>query len=134
MARYRDNLPQLGNDIFACYTGIDTDIIYNRGIDLPGFASYPLLSTLEGKNILREYYFNLAALARELGVAVIFDSVTWVANRDRGADLNYSSDDLKKFNIEAIELIASVREKLVTFPQFFVARSDLVAMDMNLPI
>jgi len=33
MARYRDNLPQLGNDIFACYTGMDTDILYNRGID-----------------------------------------------------------------------------------------------------
>ena len=49
MARYRDNLPQLGNDIFACYTGMDTEIIYKRGIDLPGFASYPLLSTSEGK-------------------------------------------------------------------------------------
>ena len=105
MARYRDNLPQLGNDIFACYTGMDTEIIYNRGIDLPGFASYPLLSTLEGKNILREYYSNLVALAHELGVAVILDSVTWVANRDRGADLSYSSDDLKKFNIEAIGLL-----------------------------
>jgi S-methylmethionine-dependent homocysteine/selenocysteine methylase len=114
--RYQDNLPQLGNDIFACYTGIDTDIIYNHGIDLPGFASYPLLSTLEGKNILREYYSNLAELARELGVAVIFDSVTWVANRDRGADLNYSSDDLIKFNIEAIELIASVREEKGDLP------------------
>lgn len=111
MARYRDNLPQLGNDIFACYTGMDTDIIYKRGIDLPGFASYPLLSTLEGKNIIREYYTNLVTLARELSVAVILDSVTWVANRDRGADLNYSSDDLKKFNIEAIELMASVREE-----------------------
>ena len=43
MAKYRKNLPQLGNDIFACYTGMDTDLLYNRGIDLPGFASYPLL-------------------------------------------------------------------------------------------
>jgi len=70
-----------------------------------------LLSTLEGKNILREYYSNLVALARELSVAVILDSVTWVANRDRGANLSYSSDDLIKFNIEAIELMASVREE-----------------------
>ncbi len=116
MVRYRENLPQLGNDIFACYTGMDTDIIYNRGIALPGFASYPLLSTLEGKNILREYYSNLVELARELNVAAILDSVTWVANRDRGAGLNYSREDLKKFNIEAIELIASVREEKGDLP------------------
>jgi len=116
MAKYRDNLPQLGNDIFACYTGIDTDLIYNRGIDLPGFASYPLLSTLEGKNILREYYFNLVELAREQSVSVILDSVTWVANRDRGAELSYSPDDLKRFNIDAIGLIASVREEKGDLP------------------
>ena len=78
MAKYRDNLPQLGNDIFACYTGMDTELLYNRRIDLPGFASYPLLSTLEGKIILREYYSNLVELAREQNVGVILDSVTWV--------------------------------------------------------
>jgi S-methylmethionine-dependent homocysteine/selenocysteine methylase len=116
MAKYRDNLPQLENDIYACYTGMDTELLYTRGIDLPGFASYPLLSTLEGKNILREYYSNLVELAREQNVGVILDSVTWVANRDRGAELGYSPDDLKKFNIDAIGLIASVREEKGDLP------------------
>jgi hypothetical protein len=55
MVRYRHNLPQLENDIFACYTGMDTELLCKRGIDLPGFASYPLLLTVEGKNLLREY-------------------------------------------------------------------------------
>jgi S-methylmethionine-dependent homocysteine/selenocysteine methylase len=116
MVNYRHNLPQLGNDIFACYTGMDTELLYNRGIDLPGFASYPLLLTLEGKNILREYYSNLVELAREQNVGVILDSVTWAANRDRGAELGYSPDDLKKFNIDAIELIAGVREEIGDLP------------------
>jgi len=116
MTKYRYNLPQLGNDIFACYTGIDTDLIYNRGIDLPGFASYPLLSTVEGKKILRNYYSELMDLAREQHVGVILDSVTWVANRDRGRALSYSVDDLKKFNINAIELMASVREEKGDLP------------------
>jgi S-methylmethionine-dependent homocysteine/selenocysteine methylase len=116
MAKYRDNLPQLGNDIFACYTGMETDLLYNRGIDLPGFASYPLLSNPEHKNILREYYSNLVDLAQEQNVGVILDSVTWVANRDRGAELGYTADDLKKFNIEAIELIAQVRDEKGDLP------------------
>ena len=116
MVKYRHNLPQLGNDIFACYTGMDTELLYNRGIDLPGFASYPLLLTVDGKNLLREYYSNLVKLAREQNVGVILDSVTWVANRDRGAELGYSPDDLKTFNIDAIELIASVREEIGDLP------------------
>ncbi len=75
MARCPTSLPQLKTDIFACYTGLDTDILFNRGIDLPGFASYPLVES------------------------------------ERGAALGYSPEDLKRFNIDAIELIASVREE-----------------------
>ena len=116
MAKYRHDLPQLGNNIFACYTGMDTDLLYNRGIDLPGFASYPLLSNPEHKNLLREYYSNLVDLAQEQNVGVILDSVTWVANRDRGAKLGYTADDLRKFNIEAVELIANVRNKKGDLP------------------
>jgi len=116
LAKYRKNLPLLGNDIFACYTGMDTDLIYNRGIDLPGFASYPLLSNPEHKNILREYYSNLVDLAREQNVGVILDSVTWVANRDRGAELGYTANDLKNFNIDAVELIANVRNEKGDLP------------------
>ncbi len=109
MTKYRDNLPQLGGDIFACYTGMDTDLLYNHGIDLPGFASYPLLSNPSHKKILREYYSDLVDLAREQSVGVILDSITWAANRDRGAELGYTAADLENFNIEAIELIAQVR-------------------------
>ena len=111
MAKYRENLPLLGSDIFVCYTGMDTDLIYNRGIDLPGSASYPLLSNPSHKNILREYYSDLVDLAREQSVGVILDSITWAANRDRGAELGYTTADLKNFNIEAIELIANVRSE-----------------------
>jgi S-methylmethionine-dependent homocysteine/selenocysteine methylase len=116
MAKYRQNPPQLGNDIFACYTGMDTDILYNHGIDLPGFASYPLLSNPEHKKIIKEYYSNLVDLAREQNVSVILDSVTWTANRDRGAELGYTADDLKKYNIDAIELIANVRNEKGDLP------------------
>ncbi len=116
MTKYRHNLPQLENDIFACYVGMDTDLIYTRGIDLPGFASYPLLSNPEHKNIIRQYYCNLVDLAREQNVGVILDSVTWVANRDRGAELGYTPQDLRKFNIDAIELIANVRDEKGDLP------------------
>jgi S-methylmethionine-dependent homocysteine/selenocysteine methylase len=116
MTKFRHNLPQLGNTVFACYTGMDTDLLYNQGIDLPGFASYPLLANPEHKSLLRGYYSRLVDLAQEQNVGVILDSVTWVANRDRGAALGYTPEDLRKFNIEAVELIASVRNEKEYMP------------------
>jgi homocysteine S-methyltransferase len=116
MPVYRKNLPQLGTDIFACYTGMETEILFRDGIDLPGFACYPLLLNPEHKNLIREYYGKLADLARDQNVGLILESVTWVANRDRGAELGFSPAELKRFNLEAIQLLAEVREEKGDLP------------------
>ena len=80
MAKYRSALPQLEGGIFLSYCGIETDLIFNRGIDLPGFASYPLLETEEGRETLRGYCAQLIGMARQNGVGVLLESTTWVAN------------------------------------------------------
>ena len=104
-------MPHMGRDLYLSYVGAETDIIFNKGIDLPGFASYPLLETDKGKEILRGYYSNLIELARKHGVGVILDSATWVANRDRGAQISQSRQSLERLNIEAIDIIAQMRKQ-----------------------
>jgi homocysteine S-methyltransferase len=101
---------------------VETDLIFNRGIDLPGFASYPLLETEEGRETLRGYYARLIDMARQKGVGVLLESVTWVANRDRGSAIGYSPENLKDFNIAAIDLIAQVREEKGDFPTVLSAQ------------
>jgi S-methylmethionine-dependent homocysteine/selenocysteine methylase len=122
MAKYRSALPQLEGGIFLSYCGIETDLIFNRGIDLPGFASYPLLETEEGRETLRGYCAQLIGMARQHGVGVLLESTTWVANRDRGAAIGYSPETLKEFNITAIDLIARVREKEGDLPTLLSAQ------------
>jgi homocysteine S-methyltransferase len=90
---------------------METDLIFNQGVDLPGFASYPLLKTTEGRELLKGYLRDLIALGREACAGVILESPTWVANRDRGAALGYSPSELKKLNQDAIALMASVRSE-----------------------
>ncbi len=97
--------------MFLAYVGMETDLIFNHGIDLPGFASYPLLKTTEGREILRGYLKDLIALGKEAGTGVILESPTWVANRDRGAALGYASSDLKKLNQDAVAMMAAVRSE-----------------------
>ena len=116
MTGYRENLPQLGSDIFACYVGMETEILFRDGIDLPGFASYPLLLNPEHKKLIRNYYRKLIDLVREQNTGLILDATTWVANRDRGAELGFSPQELKVLNIEAIKLIADVREEKGDLP------------------
>jgi homocysteine S-methyltransferase len=122
MAKYRTALPQLGEGIFVSYTGMETDLIFNRGIDMPGFASYPMLETEEGRETLRGYYAQLMDMARQKGIGVFLESVTWVANRERGAAIGYSPETLKKFNIAAIDLIARVREEEGDLPTLLSAQ------------
>jgi homocysteine S-methyltransferase len=116
MPKYRSSLPQIANGKFLHYVGMETDLIFNQGVDLPGFASYPLLETEEGRSTLRRYYDAFINTAREAGLGVILDSVTWVANRDRGAAIGYSPKKLKDLNIAAVNLVAQIRDQNADLP------------------
>jgi homocysteine S-methyltransferase len=122
MALYRDALPTLGEGVFVSYLGIETDLIFNRGIDLPGFASFPLLENKEDRQMLYGYYSRIMDMAQKEGVGVLLESLSWVANRDRGAAIGYGPDELKKSNIAAIDLIAQVRDEKGDLPTLLSAQ------------
>lgn len=111
MTIYRNLFPPQNADLFLTYTGMETDLIFNQGVDLPGFASYPLMKTAEGRELLKGYLKDLIAIGKDMDVGVILESPTWVANRDRGAALGYDSSELKKLNQDAIAMMAAVRSE-----------------------
>lgn len=106
----------MGGDLFLVYLGMETDLIFTQGIDLPGFASYPLLETDEGRAHLRRYFQEAIDVAQANEAGVILESPTWVANRDRGAGIGYSPETLKTRNLQAIDLMASVRQENADLP------------------
>ncbi|MDO6483661.1 homocysteine S-methyltransferase family protein [Shimia thalassica] len=111
MARYRATFPTATTDLFLAYVGMETDLIFNRGVDLPGFASFPLLETPKGRALLESYLKDMITLGKAEGSGVILESPTWVANRDRGAALGYTPDDLKRLNQQAIAMLVEARAK-----------------------
>jgi homocysteine S-methyltransferase len=64
MTRYRSALPQVaGTDrLFLNDSGLETDLIFNRGVDLPAFASFPLVDT--APELLRDYFAAHVEVAR----------------------------------------------------------------------
>jgi S-methylmethionine-dependent homocysteine/selenocysteine methylase len=43
MAKYRNQLPQLSDEIFITDGGIETTLIFHEGLELPDFAAFHLL-------------------------------------------------------------------------------------------
>lgn len=96
---------------FLQYTGNETDMIFNRGIDLPGFAAFPLLDSADGAALLASYYDTLIEAGRGAEMGVMLDTYTWVANPDRCADLGYGPDDLDEVNRKCVALAAAAKAR-----------------------
>jgi homocysteine S-methyltransferase len=116
MANHRSDLPQLNGDLYLAYTGMETDLMFSQSVDLPGFASYPLLESKDGRAQLNGYYRDLIAVGKEHGVGVILESPTWVANRDRGAAIGYTPERLMHLNKHAISHMSDARNELGDLP------------------
>lgn len=102
------SLPQLTR-FFLTDAGLETDILFNKGIDLPLFSSVTLLTSDEGLDVLSAYYRGFLDLARRLGTGLVLESATWRASSDWARPLGFSSTDLDALNGAAIELLHGLR-------------------------
>jgi len=103
-------LPQLRGRAMVTDGGMETDLIFHHGVDLPCFAAFPLLESARGQELLADYYHGYAAIARRAGAGLVLDSPTWRANPDWGGRLGYSPADLARVNTSAIALLAQLRD------------------------
>lgn len=109
MSKYRQQLPQLGNQLFLTDGGMETTLIFHDGVDLPHFASFDLLKDEAGLARVRAYYERYIAIAHSHDVGVVLESPTWRANSDWAAKLGYGKAELAAANRRAIEVMASLR-------------------------
>src|SRR4051794_27212763 len=109
--RYRDGLPQLDGGVFLTDGGIETDLIFHQGLDLPLFAAFDLLNDEDGTEALRRYYEPYLELAREGGLGFVLESPTWRANPRWAAAIGYSADELGDLNRKAIALMEELRAR-----------------------
>lgn len=89
--------------------GLETDLIFNHGVDLPQFASFPLVERAAGRDLLRGYYDGYADIARRAGAGLTLESPTWRANPDWAASLGYDAVSLNRVNRKAIEFLDQLR-------------------------
>src|SRR5918997_1442081 len=100
-----------GDRLFRTDGGLETTLVFHRGIELPDFAAFPLLDPPEGRAALRESFLPYLATARERGAGFILDTATWRANPDWGRRLGYDTAAPDRVNRLAVAFARSLREE-----------------------
>lgn len=90
--------------------GLETDLLFNHGVDLPEFASFPLVQDEQGAALLRSYYEEYAAIAAMAEAGLLVETPTWRANPDWGTVLGYDANGLDQANRAAVALARGVAE------------------------
>jgi S-methylmethionine-dependent homocysteine/selenocysteine methylase len=103
-------LPHQTDQRFLVFGGTGTDLLFNRGVELPGFASFPLNEDPAIQPILVDQMRDLIKVAKAAGLGCIIDAATWMANRDRAAPLGYDADRLAALNRQAVTLMRDLRD------------------------
>ena len=106
---HRDALPLDDGSLFLTDAGMETELIFHQGQELPSFASFPLLEHEEGRAALRTYYEPFLELARTRGTGFILGGATWRASADWGEELGYDRGALMLVNRQAMEFIEELR-------------------------
>lgn len=112
--RYRAALPQLEGGLFLCDAGVETDLIFNHGIEIREFAAHTLLPDPENREAVAGYLRGFLRLARETGAGFVLDSQTWKAHSHWGEDLGEGPEELRAANHAAIAFIADLRDEFAT--------------------
>jgi len=113
MPTYRSGLPQLGGALYLTDAGIETDLIFNKGIEIREFAAHTLLPDPAGRAALVDYFRRFLSLARDLGTGFVLDSQTWKAHTHWADDLQTTESELAQANHDAVEFIAGIRAEFV---------------------
>jgi len=102
--------------------GLETDLIFHHGVELPHFAAFPLLVDPKGRELLTDYYAGYAEIAAAAGAGLFLETPTWRANFDWGARLGVGADGLAGVNTDAVRLLAELGERYAgDVPEVLVA-------------
>ncbi len=106
--------PLLADGPFVTDGGLETDLLFHQGFDLPEFAAFPLLQDAAGLAALDAYYDQYAAIARAAGQGLLLETPTWRANLEWAEKIGYDAVALDRANRDAVGLVRRAQERAGT--------------------
>jgi len=111
MPKYRSDLPQQTMSTFMTDGGLETDLYFNKGIELPEFAAFDLLKNEEGRIVLNKYYVDYLNVSKLKCSGFILEAPTYRANPDWALKIGYTLDSLDAMNRSAVHEMEKIRSE-----------------------
>ena len=89
--------------------GLETTMLFLEGLDLPQFASFPLLDSAKGREALTRYFNGLLDEAAALGCGFVLDTATWRASHGWGQVMGISPENIDGINRKAVDYAQELR-------------------------
>ncbi|MEO8242133.1 MAG: homocysteine S-methyltransferase family protein [bacterium] len=94
--------------------GLETVMIFQEGLDLPYFASFHVLDSVEGRAAVTRYFDHYLALARAGGTGYVLDTATWRANMGWAAAMGMDGAAIRSANLRAVAFALDYRARVET--------------------
>ena len=72
---YRTALPQVSDEVFLTDSGLETDLTFNEGFELPEFAAFVLVDDARGTAALDAYFRRHVDIAVQHGCGATLNSM-----------------------------------------------------------
>lgn len=93
---------------FLTEGGIETEIMYKWGFDLPEFAMFPLLEKRDSAAAIRDMYRRYLDVVAEHRHSALIGGFDYRASPDWGTKLGYSESALAEANLRSIQFLRDV--------------------------
>ncbi len=90
--------------------GMETDLIFHEGADLPQFASFVLLDSTDGREMLRRYVVSYLDMAHAARRGFVLGTPTWRANGGWGPKLGLDDAGIRDVNRRAVAFARDSRD------------------------
>lgn len=97
--------------VFLTDAGLETWLVFHRGIELREFAAFELIHSEAGKAALVDYWNEFLELAESQNRGFILDTPTWRANPDWCQKLGFDLHEMEEINRDATAFMSRFKEK-----------------------
>lgn len=104
-------LPHLIDQTCLTDAGLETWLIFQKGIELREFAAFELLLSENGRAMMDEYYMPFLQMAAKADRGLVLETPTWRASADWGEKLGYSPSRIADVNRKAVRYLDVLRRE-----------------------
>ncbi|MEM8488813.1 MAG: homocysteine S-methyltransferase family protein [Bacteroidota bacterium] len=101
----------INSTTFLTDGGLETTLIFDKKLELPHFAAFPLLEDPNRLQVVMDYYIPYLELAKKYKTGFILESATYKANPETGYQLGYTQEELNDVNQLAIAQLKVLKQR-----------------------